>query len=125
MNRIKRNVEQMRKRIIQYRKRMDALLTDLPKGTDWQNVLEEHLQQIAFFQHERLVHLIVTMTFALLTLLSFGIALLAEAPFVLTLTAALIVLLIPYIFHYYLLENEVQRMYAQYDQILKLIPNAF
>lgn len=115
----------MRKRIIQYRKRMDALLTDLPKGTDWQNVLEEHLQQIAFFQHERLVHLIVTMTFALLTLLSFGIALLAEAPFVLTLTAALIVLLIPYIFHYYLLENEVQRMYAQYDQILKLIPNAF
>ena len=31
----------------------------------------------------------------------------------------LMVLLIPYIRHYYILENEVQKMYAQYDRILE------
>ena len=75
------------------------------------------LIQIQFFQHERLVHLIVTMTFAVLTMLSFGIVLLTQLIQLTVLTAALLVLLIPYIFHYYLLENEVQKMYAQYDEI--------
>ena len=78
---------------------------------------EQLLIQIQFFQHERLVHLIVTMTFAVLTMLSFGIVLLTQLIQLTVLTAALLVLLIPYIFHYYLLENEVQKMYAQYDEI--------
>lgn len=110
----------MRKRILQYRKRIDALLQELPEGTDWADVLREHLQQIAFFQHERLVHLIVTMTVALLTLLSMGIALVTQIMTLLLLTAVLAVLLIPYILHYYLLENEVQKMYMQYDRLLEL-----
>ena len=29
------------------------------------------------------------------------------------------ILLVPYIRHYYILENEVQKMYAQYDIIIK------
>ena len=33
----------------------------------------------------------------------------------------LLVLLIPYIMHYFLLENSVQKMYTQYDEILKRI----
>ena len=33
----------------------------------------------------------------------------------------LLVLLVPYIMHYYLLENETQKMYEQYDKILKRI----
>lgn len=110
----------MRKRILWYRRKIDALLHDCPAGTDWNAVQKQHLQQIAFFQHERLVHLIVTMTFAILTLLSFGIVLLTQLFSLLALTAALLVLLIPYIFHYYLLENEVQKMYAQYDRIQTL-----
>lgn len=32
-----------------------------------------------------------------------------------------LVLLIPYIGHYYLLENEVQKMYIQYDEIWKRV----
>lgn len=115
----------MRKRILQYRKRIDAILKILPEGTNWQVVLTEHLQQIAFFQHERLVHLIVTMTFAVLTLGSMGIALLTKILPLLLLTAALTVLLVPYIFHYYLLENEVQKMYVQYDQMVKLVQEHF
>ena len=87
-----------------YRRRIDALLAQHPENTDWNRILQDHLRQIAFFQHERLIHLIVTALFAQLIQLT-------------VLTAALLVLLIPYIFHYYLLENEVQKMYAQYDEI--------
>ena len=109
----------MRKRILWYRRKIDALLKECPPDTDWNTVLAEHLQQIAFFQHERLVHLIVTMTFAVLTLFSFGIVLLTSFFFLLLLTGALLTLLIPYIFQSYVLENETQKMYVQYDCILK------
>ena len=34
-------------------------------------------------------------------------------------TLLFLVLLVPYIMHYYTLENEVQKMYTQYDEILK------
>ncbi len=108
----------MKKRILAYRKRIDKLLKDQPDTTDWNAVMTEHLQQIAFFQHERLIHLIVTMTFALLTLMSIGIVLIACNLTMLLLTAALLALLIPYIFHYYTLENEVQKMYEQYDLLM-------
>ena len=67
-----------------------------------QDKLKEHLVQVGFFQHERLIHLIVTVTFALLEML------------------AILILLIPYIRHYYILENEVQKMYGQYDRMRRL-----
>lgn len=113
----------MKKRIISYRKKIDKLLDDAFESTDWNNVLIEHLQQIAFFQHERLAHLIVTMTFALMTLISIGIAVIYEGFSFYMATAAFLILLIPYIAHYYLLENEVQKMYDQYDKILSYIHN--
>lgn len=33
---------------------------------------------------------------------------------------ALLILLIPYVRHYYILENEVQKMYGQYDALCSL-----
>lgn len=109
----------MKNRILTYRRRIDKLLEECPDDTDWAQVLEEHLVQITFFQHERLVHLLVTLAFALLTILSFGIFLVTTFLPVLALIVLLLVLLIPYIGHYYLLENETQRMYRQYDTILQ------
>ena len=35
------------------------------------------------------------------------------------LAIALLILLIPYIRHYYILENEVQKMYGQYDKMVE------
>ncbi|MGN0629807.1 MAG: hypothetical protein ACI4JN_00630 [Ruminococcus sp.] len=61
------------------------------------------------------------MTVALLTLISLGIAILSRMMTMLIMTGVLAVLLIPYILHYYLLENEVQKMYVQYDHILELV----
>lgn len=112
----------MKKRILTYRKYIDFLLAS-EKQYDWKYIKQEHITQVAFFQHERLVHLIVTVTFAVLELLTVCAYVIVGAldstlSFPLLILALLIiVLLIPYIKHYYLLENEVQKMYVQYDRI--------
>lgn len=111
----------MKERILGYRNRIDELLKKNDETTDWTKVLEEHLVQIGFFQHERFVHLLVTVTFALMELISMGIFLCTENMTVILLCIAIFVLLIPYIVHYYLLENETQKMYTQYDKILENI----
>ena len=109
----------MKERIVGYRKRIDDILANSPQDVDWDAVLEEHLVQVSYFQHERLIHLIVTVTFALMTMLALGILCIAEYLPMLALIFLLLVLLIPYIGHYYTLENEVQKMYGQYDAILQ------
>ena len=104
----------MKKRIINYRLKIDNLLANPDKISkeEWKKILQEHLTQIAFFQHERLVHLIVTM-------MSIIASIMISNPMLLVLTLLFLVLLVPYIMHYYTLENEVQKMYTQYDEILK------
>lgn len=104
------------KRILNYRKYVDSLL--LREGLDWEAVIGEHLIQLSFFQHERLIHLIVTVTFALSEVIVVGLCVTAFSPGVGLLALAVLILLIPYIRHYYILENEVQRMYGQYDQMV-------
>ncbi len=115
----------MEQRILQYRKFMDEELLRLLKE---QNVTEEeisrikkeHLVQISLFQHERLVHLIVTVTFALLEMLAILLTVVSGELFPILLSGALLILLIPYVRHYYILENEVQKMYGQYDALYSL-----
>lgn len=109
----------MRKRIIKYRQNIDELINNADNDISWSEIIANHLIQISFFQHERLVHLIVTVTFAILTVISLGIAVVTDSLSFALLTIGLIVLLIPYIFHYYILENEVQKMYEQYDIMLE------
>lgn len=108
----------MKKRIIDYMKQIDILLGNPPEDVDWDEEIKKHLVQIGFFMHERLVHLIVTMVFAILTVLSILYALNNATIGMLLLIVAFMVLLIPYIMHYYLLENGVQRMYKQYDEMV-------
>lgn len=94
------------------------------EDADWERIREEHLVQVGFFQHERLIHLIVTVIFALFAVLSIGMAFIMMALETegagswLFVVAAFLVLLIPYVRHYYILENEVQKMYRQYDEII-------
>ena len=111
----------MRKRLVTYRKRIDALLDDpaVKANVDWDEVIGEHLVQTSFFQHERLVHLIVTLAFALMELLSaLATVVYPQLPMA-GLTLLLLVLLVPYVVHYYHLENETQKLYRQYDQLLE------
>ena len=109
----------MKERILNYRNRIDKLLKENSEDTDWNKVMDEHLTQIGFFQHERLIHLIVTVLFAILTFICVGTYIISGEIYVLALIGILLVLLVPYIMHYYLLENETQKMYDQYDKILR------
>ncbi len=80
----------------------------------------ELLQRIAFYSHERLVHLIITMSFGIFFLLSLMMYFITENFGLIVLTALFLILLIPYIKHYYFLENSVQKMYLYYYKVEKL-----
>ena len=72
--------------------------------------------KISFFQHERMIHLIVTMFFTIFTFIFMALGMLSYfflIPFFIG-----IVFLIFYIFHYYFLENNVQYLYKLYDEIV-------
>lgn len=80
----------------------------------------ELLKRIEFYSHERLVHLIVTMSFAVFFLLALLMYFMTKNTGLLALTALFLLLLIPYIKHYYFLENSVQKMYTYYFKVEKL-----
>ncbi len=107
----------MTKRIKAYLIKIDNLLKANDPYTDWNRAKAEHLTQISFFMHERLIHLIVTALFAVLAFMVFVAMMFAFSWVLVVLFAALMALLIPYIAHYYLLENSVQKMYEQYDRM--------
>lgn len=109
----------MERRLKEYLCLMEQLKIENLNVQERQQKGEELLVQISFFQHERLVHLIVTITFALLTMLSVLGFLALIQPGLLVLTILLVVLLVPYIRHYYILENGVQKLYAYYDRLMR------
>lgn len=125
----KESEEAMRKRTLAYLKYMENLITmyrDNPDeaASSLDEAISQHLIQIKFFAHERFIHLIVTVIFALLTMMSLMLTLLSEQIGPFALTIGFIILLIPYIRHYYLLENSVQKMYDQYDELMNIKDNS-
>lgn len=113
----------MKKRITEYLEYMDALLER--DDVDWEREKEKHLVQIAFFAHERQVHLIVMALFAIATVISILYLNFSGSLIIAALVFALLVLLIPYVMHYYLLENSVQKMYEQYDRMMNKLEPSF
>lgn len=81
--------------------------------------IENHLTKIEFFQHERLIHLLVTLTYGIFLFLSV-IIFTQIWLFVIVIYIALIFLLF-YVRHYFFLENNVQYLYKQYDKMKNII----
>lgn len=109
----------MKKYMKEYLSSIDDMLKK-EKIKDIDKVIEEHLIKINFFMHERLIHFLVTMLFALMSLIVFLYTLKHITLGMILLNFLLLVLLVPYIFHYYYLENSVQHMYKQYDELKKI-----
>ena len=109
----------MGNKIRHYIKHIDNMLESDDYSTDWDNEIHNHLVMISFFSHERLIHLIVTALFALISIIVFLYLLTNFSISIGILMLLLVFLLIPYIKHYYLLENSVQYMYEQYDKMLE------
>ena len=106
----------MADRIKQYMVYINQLL-ESEEDINWEEEMQKHLVQIAFFAHERFIHLIVTVLFAIMTVLMFLYIFSNFSVPLFMLLVLLLVLLIPYIKHYFLLENSVQDMYEQYDKM--------
>ncbi len=107
-------MEKRLKSYLAYMEKLRAREGELHAG-DAEEIISDLLVQIRFFQHERLVHLIVTAVFAILTVLAFLGCILTSRWELLVLVTLLLALLAPYIRHYYILENGVQKLYTYYD----------
>lgn len=109
----------MRKRMLEYIALVEKYLSESDTPESDVRMLEDLLRQIAFFQHERLIHLLVTLLFGLLFVLTMLYAAAFPSFPMFGLSLVILVLLVPYLRHYYLLENGTQRLYALYDRLWK------
>lgn len=107
----------MAKRLKAYLRYLEEMTSGELDDASRARLRRDLLVQIGFFQHERLIHLIVTVTFALLTMFSLFVSLLAPSGPLFILVALLLLLLVPYIRHYFILENGVQKLYSYYDRV--------
>ena len=99
----------------------DMKTSDIAKT---RRVLSEFEIKIAYFQHERIIHLMVTLSFALFLLLSIGGIFIFPREFTICailLTCIFFGLTIGYVMHYYFLENSVQQMYHMRDEIIAFL----
>lgn len=107
-----------------YYQKMQKIIATEKDIASWR---QYHYQRVAEFQHERLIHLMVTLFFGLLLLcfigLLLGVATLGS-PTLTGLSASLVLLVgvteAFYIVHYYKLENGVQRLYELTDKLGRL-----
>ncbi len=111
----------IRKFMKQYEQQLLQQMDTLKTLDEAKRLQIRHQRMIAFMQHERFIHLIVTLFFALFTLITLGFALFYPCLSVFILLGLFSFLLIPYIGHYYFLENTIQRWYALSEQIARQI----
>lgn len=105
--------DNMRDNIRKYNSYLDEIIMK-NEIENKEKILEELLTQIHFFQHERLIHLIVTFFEGISTILFLGFGLATNNLGMYLLFLIGILLFFPYILHYYYLENGTQSLYKKY-----------
>ncbi len=98
-----------------YMKNTEAALGD--DSTDLEALRREHLVQIQFIQHERLIHLMVTIMCCILMFIGFVIYFLSNITAIMIVNGLLLILCFAYLSYYFFIENAVQAMYRQYNRI--------
>ncbi len=83
----------------------------------WAELSEWHETQIRRMQHERLIHLVVTMFCATFLLLAIGYTSARPSIAGALLAGLLLILVAAYLVHYFRLENGVQRWYHLANRI--------
>ena len=109
----------MKKYLFDYIKEIDNLLNNKEKFDN--DDIQKHLIKIQLFQHERLIHLLVTLFYALLFIIFMSFGFIYYIFFVIALI--IVIFLIFYVVHYFRLENGVQYLYKQYDKMLEKSKN--
>ena len=107
--------------INKYMKMHEAMITNqLCQQGDkqfWIGLMNKHTRMIQYMQHERLIHLMVTIAFGIFLLMTMLIAFINPTTPVIILMGLFFFLLVPYIIHYYYLENTIQSWYRLSDEI--------
>ena len=101
----------MKNELKAYIEKMTALIES---GEITQEMLQSMLVSIGFFQHERLIHLLVTLAFAVMTI--FSLLMTVQEFYFIPLFLLFLALEVPYVFHYYRLENGVQKLQKMYRE---------
>ena len=107
----------MDKQIRDHKIFIEQSINNSDKVKEIEDISQYHNTMLENFRSERFIHLIVTLFFSMLAITLIGVYVITKInilPGVLSL-----VLLIPYIFHYYKLENGVQQLYSLNKKILE------
>lgn len=107
----------MKQDILQHQAWVERSLKRQIQSAELEKIIAEHLRQLQFLQHERLVHLIVTMAVMLLVGVV-GIACILHQ-LCLSIELILVILELFYLRHYYFLENTTQYWYRLYNQLIQ------
>jgi flagellar biogenesis protein FliO len=102
---------------LQAHERFIRALLALPEVDGLGAVREHHDRRVRDFQHERLIHLLVTLFVALFALLAVAWLLHDPSAGAAALAALLLALTAAYLLHYFRLENGVQRLYGLSRQL--------
>ena len=108
------------KSLTRYLREYRKYITDIINSNqdiDFERIISYHEKQIEFFQHERLIHLIVTTVFAILFFASVFMILFIQSLALILLAIVLLIMNVAYIKHYYFLENEVQKLYQDFNKL--------
>lgn len=97
---------------------IDLVDKEISNGKVDKKFIDNHLVKIGFFQHERFIHLCVTLFYSAILILF--IFLTSISYIFISIVIILVVFEILYIIHYFYLENGVQYMYKQYDKLKEL-----
>ena len=100
-----------------YDKRIKGVMHAHEDSTDWDGLLKVHRTMIARIQHERLIHLLVTIFVGLIMSISAFITIMMQKTDLLFLCIPLLFLFVAYLLHYRFLENTTQSWYILDDKI--------
>lgn len=85
--------------------------------TDYDALKREHLVQIGFIQHERLIHLMVTIMCCILLFIGMCVFFISGMTAFLIVDGLLLVLVFCYLIYYFFIENSTQKLYRMYNKI--------
>jgi len=100
-----------------YDEKIKKILSDKVLNTDWKEILKHHQRMISLIQHERLIHLLVTIFVGLIMSIGAFITIIIQASTLLIFVVSLFALFVAYLFHYRFLENTTQNWYKIEEEI--------
>lgn len=87
------------------------------ESTDLEALKREHLVQIEFIQHERLIHLMVTIMCCILLFIGLCVFFISGLTAFLVVDALLLILDFSYLIYYFFIENSTQKLYRLYNKM--------